>query len=334
MKRAMLWVVGIVGALLVLVVLGVTILAVNIDGALKHAIEYGGTYALGVETTIDDADLEIFNGRLTLTNLKVANPEGFSDKPFMLLKNAQVQVLVGSLMSDLVEVPLVTIDGFDVSLEVRENKNNYDVILASLERFSSGETAEPAEPSTTVLAVDRISIKNVRADADVKLGGSQQKSVTVKLEPIELSNFRSDGDQGPMMAQLTSVITRAILGAVARHGVELLPSAALGQLQNGLSSVNKLSKISINQLTTMGSGAAGAVKQVGGAAGDAVKGAAGAATGAVQGAAGTATDAAKKVTGEAGNQLKKIGSGVGGLLGGKKEEEKVEEQAEEPPADE
>ncbi|WP_428387720.1 AsmA family protein [Mucisphaera sp.] len=255
MKPAIRWTLGIVAGIFGLIVIALLILFFNLNTALKHAVEQGGTYALGVETTIDSVNLDIFAGELTLTNLNVANPEGFSEKPFMNLQHAQVKVDTSTLTSDLVQVGLLAIDGFDVSLEIRDEQNNYDVILANLERFSSGDTAQPAEPSTQAIAVDKIDIRNVKADADVKLTGSQQRTVQVNLPPIVLTDFRSDADQGPMIGQLTGVITRAILSAVLRQGADLLPAIALGSLEEGLDSVGDASKAAVKGLGDAGKAA-------------------------------------------------------------------------------
>ncbi|MDX1682749.1 MAG: hypothetical protein R3336_06495, partial [Phycisphaeraceae bacterium] len=64
------------GILLALVLLVVGIF-IYIDSIAATAVERGGTYALGVDTRLADADVGIFAGEVTLDGLTVDNPEGF-----------------------------------------------------------------------------------------------------------------------------------------------------------------------------------------------------------------------------------------------------------------
>ena len=80
--RKLIWLVII---LVVLLAAGLIAAFFYIDSIAKQAVERGGTYALGVNTTLRKADVEVFSGAVTLNGLRVANPEGFAADHFLRL---------------------------------------------------------------------------------------------------------------------------------------------------------------------------------------------------------------------------------------------------------
>ena len=66
--------------LLILLLAGIGLLIGSvtlIDAFAKKGIEAGGTYCLGVPTTLDSANIGIVSGMFGLQGLTVANPEGY-----------------------------------------------------------------------------------------------------------------------------------------------------------------------------------------------------------------------------------------------------------------
>ena len=59
---------------LVLFVLGTVALLTSMNSIVAAAVEKAGTAALGVETTLDDADLGLMTAEARLTDLRIANP--------------------------------------------------------------------------------------------------------------------------------------------------------------------------------------------------------------------------------------------------------------------
>ena len=136
----------IVIVLVVLLVIVVVVVALSmIDRIAKAGVEQGGTYALGVKTTLDDISVAIFAGQCGMEGLKVANPEGFDSDRFLGLNTGQVAVSLGSLMEDTVVVPTLTLTGIDLYLEKKGDKGNYDVILENLKKFESKPDEAPDE---------------------------------------------------------------------------------------------------------------------------------------------------------------------------------------------
>lgn len=292
------WIIRIVILLvLVVVVLGV-VGYVMVDKLTKQGIEKGGTYAMGVETKLDGVSLGLFSGSMSMNGLSVANPEGFKADHFLKLGDGSVQVTLGSLMSDKVEVPSLILNNVDLVLEKDKGKANYDVILENLAKLGGGDE-EPAADTEEgkKFVVKELVIKNVKVKAEV-IGGM---SVPVTIPEIRLTDIGSDSDKGVLLKDLSGIVVTAILTSVAQLPGDLLPGDIGKSLQGGLKAVGNLGQFSVE---VIGNVTTEAGKVVGAAAEKLGEGAE------------KVGEAAK----EAGKAVDKLGEGLGGLLGGKKKE--------------
>ena len=123
----------------VLVVLILTSGVIWIDSVAKTGIETGSSFALGVDTKLDSADIGIFSGRSELVGLKVSNPPGYQSDNFLELGGGVLDVSLASLTSETVEVSEFTLTGIDMYLEKKVLKSNYKTIMDNLGRFESGK---------------------------------------------------------------------------------------------------------------------------------------------------------------------------------------------------
>ena len=93
-----------------------------IDSIAKAGVETGGTYALGVDTTLDGMDVGVLSGGVEMSALNVANPTGFESPHFLHLGTGRVAVSLGSLTEDKVVVPEFTLSGLSLNLESKSGK--------------------------------------------------------------------------------------------------------------------------------------------------------------------------------------------------------------------
>ncbi|MCC7146779.1 MAG: hypothetical protein IT443_10060 [Phycisphaeraceae bacterium] len=281
------------------VVLVFAFLALN--QVVKVAVEKGATSALGVPTTLGSADISVIGGSGKIKQLQVNNPEGFKSPYFFNLGEAEAAVALGSLMKDTVELPLLALADVTVNLESREGKSNYKVILENLGRYEGQEGAEKPAPAEGQEAggkkfiVRELVIRNVKVDVDLLPAGGELTHQQIVIPEIRLTDIGTDSNKGVVMAELTGVITKAILRSVVDKGLQL-PGAMLKELAGGLDSLKSVGDYG--------------VKVVGDVTSKATE---------VVGEAGKKVEEAGK---EVGKAVENVGKGLGGLLGGKKDEEK------------
>src|SRR5262245_46526516 len=115
MKLKRLLLLGCAGLVLV-VLLGVGGVLFYMDSIAKAAIERGGTYALGVNVRVGDADVKPLVGRFDMHRFTVDNPAGFGQDKFMSLGDGGVAVTLSSLRSNTVELGQLKLDVVDMRL--------------------------------------------------------------------------------------------------------------------------------------------------------------------------------------------------------------------------
>src|SRR5262245_20358478 len=171
----------VVGGLLVVLVVALVVAFVFIDRLARTGIQAGATYALGVPTTLDQADVGVFAGTFEMRGLQISNPQGFASDKFMTLGKGGVAVSLGSLSSDTVELPKLELDTLNLALEKNNQGSNYQVLLNNLKRFEDKSKEKPAaEAEGKKFVIREVLIRKVTVKADI-VGGM---STTVPIEQI------------------------------------------------------------------------------------------------------------------------------------------------------
>ncbi len=229
--KRILWIgLSVVAALVVLLLIAWAM----IDRIVKTGIEKGGTYALQVDTTVEDVNLSLLKSHLTLQGLQVANPKDFTTPYLMKSGTFDVGVDRGTLLSDTIRLTEFTLDGLTVYIEQPLGQpSNVSVLMNNVkERFGGGQEKpkeEKKEEGGKKIVVDKVLVRNVTAY--IKIGGL--KELEVKLPEIPLEGVSSTGE-GVNVPQLVAKILPAILGAVVQQAGGLLPPGTLDNMANDL----------------------------------------------------------------------------------------------------
>ncbi|HKI51211.1 MAG TPA: hypothetical protein VJ995_03995 [Geothermobacteraceae bacterium] len=282
--------------LIVVLVIAVAGVLFYVDSIAKKAIEYGGSEALGVSTTLADISISLFGGEANLKQLQVANPPGFKADKFLGLGTGEFAVSLGSLTDETIVIPKIRLADIEVNLEQSGKSSNLDPILARAKSASAGH-AGAAPPSKSSSAgekkfiVSRFVIEGVKVNAKLAMLG-EAANVKLKLPRIEMKNLGADQGGMPMDELIQTVVT-TILEVAKNSSADFSPALA-GFLKGNLQGVDTIKSEVVGKATAevqkVTSEVNKALEQVPGGAGGAVK-----------------------------EQTDKLLKGVEGLFGGKKE---------------
>ncbi len=226
-------------AIVVLVVVVVILVNLFADRAVKIGIETAATKTLNVGVTIDELDLSILRGKLALQNLIIKNPPGYQHDKLLQLKNASIAVDVRSLLSDVVNIKEIKLDGAEVVLEQRGvSGNNIQDVIKSIPSGPESETK--AEPSGKKLHIDTLEISDITVKVKLLPIPGKADTRTLKLAPIKMTDL--GGDNKLDTAALTGKILVAIAKGVAEQGVGILPDEMLGAMKSTLTQTAQLGK--------------------------------------------------------------------------------------------
>ncbi|MBA7716964.1 hypothetical protein ES703_126049 [subsurface metagenome] len=116
-------------AILILVIAALVLIDIFGERAVKIGIEAAATKTLNVGVSIDEVELSIMGGKLGIKNLSINNPAGYQHDKLLELKYGEIQVDVKSLLSDVVNIREIKLDGINLVLEQKGFSNNLQDII-------------------------------------------------------------------------------------------------------------------------------------------------------------------------------------------------------------
>lgn len=212
-----------------------------LDAVARGAIETGGEAALGVETRLESASIGLLSGKLGLSGLTIANPEGFQAEHFLVLRQGQATIDLSQITADRVGISDFVLEGVELDLAYVGGKSNFGAVLRNLEG-EGGQSAEPAAQeagsSGPRIELDRVQIRDLTAR--VRIGAlGQERSEDLHLPELSIPIPRSGGDATVTIAEIAGHVVRGVLLAVSKKGSGL-PAEARAQLAATVGSVRTM----------------------------------------------------------------------------------------------
>jgi hypothetical protein len=236
MKRFML---GGGAAVVVVVVLAGILVTAYASHLVRRGIEYGGNMATGLNTQVSHVDLGILSGQLRVAGMALDNPDGF-DGDFIQLDSLEVAVSLRSLMSDEVEVPVLRLDGLDVTLLKNTKGANYKTVMG----YMADHEKDESQKTEKGFVIRHLEINRIQAHVEVLTLGDKKARVDVEIPRIVLKDVGSNTDGGVVASELSSILVQAVLEAVVRRARNL-PGGVLKDLRNGLVNLDNLANVGI-----------------------------------------------------------------------------------------
>ena len=158
--KGLLWFIGGLLALVIVALLTLPLWINPVGTSLAGAIVPSFT---GTAFNLERLNLNPYTGKLLVSGVRLANPDGYAETNAFTLGSLSVDVEVSSLLSDTIHVRDVTVDAPFASYVLdAQGSNNIERILAAVNE-KLGPKKEKKEKSETKVVVDKLTVKNVRA---------------------------------------------------------------------------------------------------------------------------------------------------------------------------
>ena len=206
--KGLLWFIGGLLAFVILALLTLPLWINPVGTSLAGAIVPSFT---GTAFNLERLNLNPYTGKLLVSGVRLANPEGYAETNAFTLGSLSVDVEVSSLLSDTIHVRDVTVDAPFASYVLdAQGSNNIERIIAAVNE-KLGPKKEKKEKSETKVVVDKLTVKNVRAVigagafelASLVVTDFGTTNALVKLEDMKLVN--PDGFPEPNAFSLKSL---------------------------------------------------------------------------------------------------------------------------------
>ena len=240
-------------SLIVLVIIGLATAYFVRNMLVAKAVEAGSAYALGVETNLGSASLEIGAGSLELNNLAVSNPEGFTAKDFLSLRRGMFVVEAGSVLDKEVRVDSFIIEGVTINLEQIDKKANFKVLLDNIKRLDMSSSGESQK-----FRIGLIALRDINVTGSLNLLGKKMDK-SFKLDDFSLRDVGSDN--GAKISEVTATVVKTLITKALASGSGLLPQGFgqnLGDLKD--QGIDKIKTEATDKLKDLGKSLTGGKK--------------------------------------------------------------------------
>ncbi len=215
----------------VLLVGAVIALAMSAGSLVKAGVPKAGSTVLGVPVELRDANISVMGGSLSLDGLTIASPPEFGTTPFLVIDRVATEVSVRSVMSDVVEIPKVEVDGLKLHLVKKGGSSNWGVISERAGASSSSDTKNPpAAEGGKRFVIRELVLKNLKVSFEMPDIPANLLSTSVTIPEIRLKDIGSSEKAAPP-SEVIGEVLQGILSSVASFG-----GAIPGDLAKGLQS--------------------------------------------------------------------------------------------------
>ena len=238
MKKIISIVVGAILVLIVVIVLAITLFA---NTAIKKGVQIAGTKALGVNVDVNSVNLSMLRGRIDISGLVIDNPPDYEYKRMLQLRNCVVDVDVGSLMSDTIQIEELTLDGMNFVLEQKSlTRNNIQDILKALPKAEPSEEPEQPKEGGKNLNIAKLQLNEISVEAKLLPTPGKAGTVKLNLAPITMTDLGTEEKMD--IAGLSGIIFLAVVKGIAREGAGVLPDGMLDSMKGSYEKVLESSK--------------------------------------------------------------------------------------------
>lgn len=263
-----------------IVILAILIVAVYLTLGIivKKAVTTVVPPVTGTTVDVEDVDLSLLSGHVSIKGFKIGNPDGFTAPSIFELGSIVVEFEPKSILSDKIIIKKVAIDKTSAAAEIdKRGKVNIMVLQQNIENYlnqGSATTATDKKTSATTSesggSGKKVIIKNLTInDSKLQLGVIGQV-MTINLPNIHKTGIGEEKGKSKtmpeMIATVLSYFSEASIKGIAQSGNQMFMQGLENTkaiLNQGKEAVNKQLDNVKDSAEKIGSGVKNSVKGVG-----------------------------------------------------------------------
>ncbi len=295
----------IIGIIIVVLIIAVFAIILNLGKIVKTGINTVVPQVTKCEAHVDDVNFNVFGGKFEIKNLVIKNPEGYKTDHAFALGHIFVNVNMGSLMSDVIEIDQVLIDAPEITYEVGLGNSNLNTILENVNSSlpssdeEKKEEKEEKKEGGKKVVVNLVKVTNGKIGVSAKIAGGMEAPIV--LPDIEIKDLgKKEG--GISMVQAAAITLKTTLLSI----FDVLKSS--GKLL--LDGAKAIGEGIVDGVKSLGDGAKDSIKSLGDSAKDGVK--------SLEDGAKSLGDSAKDIKDNVKDNVKNAAEGLKNLIPGKK----------------
>lgn len=165
----------------------------NAGGFIRTQIQEQGTKILGTSVSVLAVDLAFSEGRMTISNVNVENPAGFSASNALSFESVTLDL--GEVLGEPYTVQTVTVNAPEVLYEVDAKGQGNLIVLKNNLMANLPKSDTPVDPNETaanpLVIVENVTVSNVRLTLDFENLPTGDFQIEKKVYEITLPTFNA-----------------------------------------------------------------------------------------------------------------------------------------------
>lgn len=198
------------GAFALLLIAAVVAL-LSLDDMARAAVEKGGSQALGVEVRVAGAQVSLFKGTVTLTELRVANPvgQGFRAGDFLTVgRVASEGDVFGAIRTGELHVKEIVIESPQFVYEDVKGLSNVEAIRRGMARSARPSGGGGESSGTVRLRIDVLKIRN----ATIRIVRDGREVGVFNAAEVEIPGICDQNGRGVEPDRVAGVVIERLFG--------------------------------------------------------------------------------------------------------------------------
>jgi len=187
----------------------------RMDSMIAGQIESSASASLGTRVTVGTVSTDIKGGKLTISNVTIANPPGFRNENAFSLNDIEAAIDYSNY-----DIKHVVIDKPEIVIEELGGETNFSRMKAGIENQGSVAESEPAADGKEepIIVIHHFRMNESRGSFESE---SLDMYSNLEISAIELSNIKGTP------SEVTEVISKKIINEIAKEAaIELLKAKA------------------------------------------------------------------------------------------------------------
>ena len=192
-----------------------------VDVIAKSVLDSEVSEILGVESRVSGVSLGVLTSSSSFTGITIKNPSGFKDEYVLTIDTATIDVGIGTLLSNDIEIPNIVLTGLKFDLEEIDKKINIEEVVNNITAYSK---AQPASDTPTEVEIKTLHINDLQLKASGSIVTIAGGHLETKVPDFTVKNIGTKSSPSKMSEQFVSVLMHAVLAHVFEHPIDGLSS--------------------------------------------------------------------------------------------------------------
>ena len=226
--RKVIW--GSLIALFVIVGVAVVLVITQADRVVADAVETYGSAAVGTDVGVSGVDLALADGKGTLDQLTIGNPEGYSTDYAVRIDDTELTLDLASLSGEVPVVTAMLLTGAHINAEQRGDATN----LTDIQELMGSSDGSAQDTTEGRIIIDRFRLANARVTLTSDLLSAPEELTLEDVVVERIGRTAGGATYSEAAEQILSPILAAARAAVQARLRSAAADAAREEVQEKL----------------------------------------------------------------------------------------------------